>query len=94
MEVAIKLVTCAIDTLTQFAGFTQSNVSVEVLEAVAKMRYALLVITELLQLRVDEMREASLTSHSHNLYGTVASTLLDKARYCTAYCIINSVLYC
>ena len=86
MRAATELLTSGLDTLARFSGFTEQDISLELLEGVAKMRYALLVVAQLLQLQVNEAgRAPSLPSRTHNLYGSVASILLDEARYTAEY---------
>ena len=74
-----QLLSSATDTLTHYSGSSQGIISLEVLEAVAKMRYALLVVAELLQLQVNE-QGAAFKGHTQNLYGLAASALLEEAR--------------
>ena len=74
-----QLLSSATVTLTCFAGSSQGTISVEVLEAVAKMCYALLVVAELLQFQVNE-QGGDFKGHTHNLYGRTASALIDEAR--------------
>lgn len=73
------LLSSATDTLTHFAMSPQRSISLEVLEAVAKMRYALLVVAEVLQLQVNQQGGAFI-SHTHSLFGLVASKLIAEAR--------------
>ena len=79
MKTAIQLITSAVDVLTTFGVFTQTNVSLNILEGVAKMRYGLFVVAELLQMQVNEV-EGTSASHSQKLYGSVSLGLIDKAR--------------
>ena len=74
-----QLLSSATNTLTHFAGSSQRTLSLEVLVAVAKMRYALLVVAELLQLQVNE-QGAAFKGHTHNLYGRAASALVEETR--------------
>ena len=78
MEAALKLFASAMD---EFTGFTQRDISLDMLEGVARLRYALQVAAELLQMQVKEMGGAS-ASHTHVLHGRVASRLVDATRYC------------
>ena len=71
-----QLLSSATTTLTYFSGSSRGIISLEVLEAVAKMRYALLVVAELLRLQVNE-QGAAFKGHTHNLYGRAASALLE-----------------
>jgi hypothetical protein len=85
MDVAIRLMASSVDTLTQCTSFTLSNISMKVLEGVAKMRYGLLVVAELLQLQANPIKGVSFSNQSQNIHGRLASTLLDTARYaCTS----------
>ena len=88
MEAAIKLFAAAMELLSQCTGFSQRDVSLDMLEGVAKLRYALLVAAELLQLQVKEMGGDS-ASHTQILYGRVASRLVESARYCCMYMYID-----
>jgi hypothetical protein len=75
------------DTLTCLPGF--ATISLDSLESVARMRYALQVVAELLLLQVNE-QGGSLESHTQNLHGRIASVLLEEARcVCTAERINN-----
>ena len=83
MEAVLRrqLLSSATETLTHFAGSTQQrSVSLEALDAVAKMRYALLVVAELLQLQVNQQGGALVGGHTHYLYGRTASILIEEAR--------------
>ena len=80
MKAAIQLVTSAMDVLTKLGGFSQDSVSLDMLEGVAKMRYGLFVVAELLQMQVNEV-EGTLASHNQKLYGSVSSRLIAEARY-------------
>ena len=71
----INLLKFATHTLVHSAGATQHTISIDMLESVARMRYALQVVAELLQLRVSEQGQ------SQSLYGAVAHRLLDEARF-------------
>ena len=62
------------------AGCIQENMSLELLEGVAKIRYALFVVADLLQQQVNDVGERSQTSNRHILHGVSASGLLDVAR--------------
>ena len=81
MEVATRLFASALQPMSQCAGFTSRDISLDVLEGVAKLRYALLVAAELLQFQVKEM-ERALASNTHIFHGRVASSLVEAARYC------------
>lgn len=61
-------------TLTDADGLTLKYISLEVLESVAKMRYALFVVAELLLCRVNGQAGAI------NLHGRAASGLTEQAR--------------
>lgn len=87
MRAASELLTSAMDTLTRSTGFSHRAISLDVLEGVAKMRYALFVVAKLLQLQINEMGGA-LASHTQKLlYGSVASNLLEEAKYVLSICI-------
>ena len=75
-----KMLTSATDILIQSAGFTERTVSLDILESVARMRYALHVVSELLQLQVNEEDEG-FPSQDRILYGRTASILIEGARY-------------
>ena len=84
MKAAIQLISSAMDVLTKLGGFTQRNLSLDILEGVAKMRYGLSVVAELLQMQVNEV-EGTSTRHSQKLYGSVSSRLIAEARYVSIY---------
>ena len=75
-----KMLASATDILIQSAGFTEQTVSLDILESVARMRYALHVVSELLQLQVNEQDEG-FASQDRILYGRTASILIEGARY-------------
>ena len=77
MEFILKrgLLRTAADTLVRSAGVREHTISLDMLESVAKMRYSLLVVAELLQHRVNEQ------GHSQSLHGVVAHRLSKEARY-------------
>lgn len=68
-----NLLSSAIDTLTTWE---KNEMSIEISEAVAKIRYSLLVVTELLHHEINEQVEAS-KDDTDNLY---THTLIDEAR--------------
>ena len=80
-----QLLSSAAATLSHFAVSSQRSITVEVLEAVAKMRYALMVVAELLQLQVNVQGEA------HNLYGRAASAVVEEARCILCCCTITNI---
>ena len=98
MKAATELLSSGMETLTQFAGFTLQDISLELLEGVAKVRYALLIVAQLIQLQVNEVGGApSFSSHTHNLYRSIASRLLDEARYVlqsTSYIVVKYYWWC
>ena len=66
------------------AGFTQRDITLDLLEGVAKIRYALLVVADLLQQQVNEMGGASPASYAHIIHGAMANRLIEEARHaCT-----------
>ena len=75
-----KMLTSATDILIQSTGFTEQTVSLDILESVARMRYALHVVSELLQLQVNEQDEG-FASQDRILYGRTASILIEEAKY-------------
>ena len=77
MEAILKrnLLSSATDPLVRSAGVRMHTISLDMLESVAKMRYSLLVVAQLLQHRLNEQ------GHSQSLYGVVAHRLLEEARY-------------
>lgn len=76
MEAIVKgnLLKSATDTLVNSAGFKEHTISLYMLESVARMRYGLFVVAELLQVRVTQQ------SSAQSLYGRVAHQLLEEAR--------------
>ena len=70
-----KLLETATNTLVHAAGLTELTISLEALESVARLRYCLLVVAELLQLRIDQ------EGHTHFLYGRMVHQLLEETRY-------------
>ena len=70
-----KFLATATDTLINSVGFTEHTVSLDMLESVARMRYCLQVVSELLQLRVNQQGGPQF------LYGHVAHQLLNETRY-------------
>ena len=87
MKAAIQMITSAMDVLTTLGGFPQRNISLDILEGVAKMRHGLFVVAELLQMQVNEV-EATSASRNEKLYGFVSSSLIDKAR-----CVLFTHMY-
>lgn len=81
METASKLIYSAVPTLAAFADSARSNISIDVLESIARMRYGLQVAAELLQMQTNMTRRSSLSSDNPNLYGAAADSLLNKCRY-------------
>ena len=77
MEAILKrnLLSSATDNLVRSAGIREHTISLDMLESVAKMRYSLLVVAELLQHRVNEQ------GHNQSLYGVAGNRLLEEARY-------------
>ena len=70
-----NLLTSATETLVNSAGFTEHNISLEMLEGVARMRYCLCVAAELLLLLGSEQ------AHTQYLCGRDSHQLLKKTRY-------------
>ena len=77
MEAILKrnLLTSATETLVRLAGCAEHTISLDLLEGVARMRYCLLVVAQLLQRRVSEQ------GHTQSLYGRVVHQLLEETRY-------------
>ena len=77
MEAILKrnLLSSATDTLVRSAGVRVHTISLDMLESVAKVRYSLLVVAQLLQHRVNEQ------GHNQSLYGVAGHRLLEEARY-------------
>lgn len=77
MEAILKanVLPSAADALIHSQGFTEHTISLDVLEGVARMRYCLRVVAELLQLRGTEQ------GHTQYLYGSAAYHLLEETRY-------------
>lgn len=94
MDVAIRLMASSVNTLTQCTSFTLHNISMEVLEGVAKMRYGLQVVAELLQLQANTTKD--IFSSNLKIHGHLASTLLEKARCitCSIYVLIACCEVC
>ena len=88
METILKnnLLKSATHTLGHSAEATQHTISIDMLESVARMRYALQVVAELLQLRVSEQGQ------SQPLYGIAAHRLLDEARFVSSF-YIQAIVY-
>ena len=86
MEAILKrnLLSSATDTLVHSAGVREHTISLDVLESVAKMRYSLLVVAQLLQHRVNEQ------GHNQSLYGLACHRLLEEARYFYTYALTFS----
>ena len=86
MEAILKrnLLSSATDTLVRSTGVRVHAISLDMLESVAKMRYSLLVVAELLQHRLNEQ------GHSQSLYGVVVHRLLEEARYFKSYTLTFS----
>ena len=76
----------AMHTLVHSTGATEHTISIDMLESVARMRYALQVVAELLQLRVSEQGQ------SQSLYGIAAHRLLDEARFVSPL-YIQAIVY-
>ena len=70
-----KMLTTATDGLVHSAGFSEHTVSLDLLESVARMRYCLQVVTELLQLHANRQ------DGTHFLYGHLVHRLLEETRY-------------
>ena len=85
-----KMLSSATDILTHSAGFTERTISLEILESIAKMRYALLVVSELLHLQVNEREREE---DDHSLYGRIASILIDEAKYVLHSSLTFSIRY-
>lgn len=73
------LLTSATNTLIGLGGITEQNISLDVLESVAQIRYALTVVAELFQLRANEKGQVS-ANHTRILHGRIASILINEAR--------------
>ena len=74
-----KILRAATDTLVHLAGFTDQTVSLDLLESVARTRYCLQVVTELLQLHANQQGDTQF------LYGHVVHRLLEETRYMLDY---------
>ena len=70
-----NLLSSATDILVRSAGVREHTISLDMLESVAKMRYSLLVVAQLLKHRVNEQ------GHNQSLYGVACHRLLEEARY-------------
>jgi hypothetical protein len=75
MIVRDRMLTTATDGLVHSAGFSEHTVSLDLLESVARMRYCLQVVTELLQLHANRQ------GGTQFLYGHVVHQLLEETRY-------------
>ena len=78
----------AVQSLEGASGLMQRDVSLDLLEGVAKLRYGLLVVANLLQQRVNSLGGASSTSHAQVIFGSAANQLLEEAR---RVCSVRSV---
>ena len=73
------------------AGFSQRDITLDLLEGVAKVRYALLVVAGLLQQQVNEVGGAFPASHTHIIHGATADRLLQKARQACTMEGVNTI---
>lgn len=72
-------------------SFTQRDIIVDLLEGVAKVRYALLVVANLLQQQVNEVGGTSLASHPQIIHRATATRLLEEARKVCTMESINTI---
>jgi hypothetical protein len=80
-----KMLTTAADGLVHSAGFSEHTVSLDLLESVARMRYCLQVVTELLQLHANRQ------GGTQFLYGHVVHQLLEETRLACTNTEINTI---
>ena len=88
-----KMLTSATDILIKSAGFTERTVSLDILESVARLRYALSVVSELFQLQVN-VQDEGFSSQDPKLYGHTASILIEEARYNENLWLFIGVNFC
>ena len=79
------------ESLRRAAGYSQRDITLDLLEGVAKVRYALLVVAGLFQQQVSEVGGASPASHAHIVHGAMANPLLEEARQACTMEGVNTI---
>ena len=88
---SVDLLQEGMQSLLGNVNFTQRDITLDLLEGVAKVRYTLLVVADLLHEQVNEVGGASSVSHSQSMHGATANRLLEEARQACTMEGINTI---
>ena len=88
---SVDLLQEGMESLMRAAGFSQRDITLDLLEGVAKVRYALQVAAGLLQQQINEVGGASPASHAHIVHGAMANRLLEEARHACTMEGVNTI---